>query len=120
MRRGDRTPRGRAGTHPGHLSGARGDGARDEAGFFLVDELLASSRASPNFRYRRCALMGAPSDGIHVGPLDDVLVSEGEFAGRRVFLCGDPDLVQRLRRRLFLAGAALRQIHADAFVSAAP
>jgi hypothetical protein len=48
-----------------------------------------------------------------------VLERVPSFAGRRVYLCGDPLLVQRLKRQVFLRGAALREIHADAFLGTA-
>jgi hypothetical protein len=35
-----------------------------------------------------------------------------------VFLCGHPDMVKSSKRNAFLAGAALRDIQADAFLSA--
>lgn len=34
-------------------------------------------------------------------------------------LCGDTSFVQQLKRKVFLKGASLREIHADAFVGAA-
>jgi hypothetical protein len=38
------------------------------------------------------------------------------FADRRVYLCGDAGIVQLIKRQVFLAGASLQQIHADAFI----
>ena len=39
-----------------------------------------------------------------------------KLAGHRVFLCGNPDLVNLLRKKVFLAGAAMKDIYSDAFV----
>ncbi len=38
--------------------------------------------------------------------------------GYRVYLCGDPTLVNNLKKQCFLAGAAMRSIHSDPFVLA--
>lgn len=51
------------------------------------------------------------------GPIDQVILRHyPKMAGWRAFLCGDPAIVQGLKKRLFLAGAALGDIHADAFL----
>jgi ferredoxin-NADP reductase len=34
---------------------------------------------------------------------------------RRIFLCGHPDMVASTRRKAYLAGASMKDIHADAF-----
>jgi ferredoxin-NADP reductase/ferredoxin len=95
-------------------------GARTPPGLYLVDELRALAARRPQLSYRRVVLEGAPKDGVSVGRLDDALLADGSLAGSRVFLCGDPDLVRSLKRRVFLAGAALKDIHADPFVTATP
>jgi NAD(P)H-flavin reductase len=95
-------------------------GARTEDGLYLVRELEALASAHPQLSYRRCVLQGAVSSGTHLGSLDEVvLASVSSFDGRRVFLCGDTSFVQQLKRKVFLKGASLREIHADAFVGAA-
>jgi NAD(P)H-flavin reductase/ferredoxin len=95
-------------------------GARVPGGFYLVDEIMALCRQHAQVTFRRCVLDGPSGPGIETGRLDEVLLARGPFAGRRIFLCGDPELVQGLKRRMFLAGAALRDIHADPFLTAAP
>jgi CDP-4-dehydro-6-deoxyglucose reductase len=96
-------------------------GARSAEGLYLVDELLALGARHPHFTYLRCLLSGDPAPGVAVGPLDQVLLTRfPSFAGHRVFLCGDSDLVLPLRRKVFLAGAPLADIHADAFLHAPP
>jgi ferredoxin-NADP reductase len=86
----------------------------------LVRELEALARQHSHLRYHRCVLEGDADDVHQLGQLDRlVLESAPSFAGRRVYLCGDPNLVQTLKRKIFLKGAALRDIHADAFVGSA-
>ena len=75
-----------------------------------------------NFSYRACVLEGAPSGADaseRVGMLDELLLkSTRVFDGPRFYLCGDATLVQRLKRALFVRGASLKEIYADAFVNA--
>ncbi|TNV62843.1 ferredoxin reductase, partial [Corallococcus exiguus] len=40
--------------------------------------------------------------------------------GWRAFLCGNPEAVLSLRKKLFLAGFSLKDIHADAFLPSVP
>ena len=93
-------------------------GARNASGLYLRSELERLAHAHPNFTYHPCVLEG---DGARetVGKLDELLLqSLTSFDTPRFFLCGDPPLVQRLKRALFLRGASLKEIYADAFVSA--
>lgn len=96
-------------------------GARTPTGHYLVHQLEGWARPSPNFEYLRCALHGDPAQNLALGSLDEVVIARWpRLAGHRVFLCGDPELVARLRKRVFLAGASLAEIHADPFVPSAP
>ncbi|MBL8800521.1 MAG: 2Fe-2S iron-sulfur cluster binding domain-containing protein [Planctomycetes bacterium] len=101
-------------------------GALDERGFYLVDELSALAREHANFEYARCMLRGehlsttpaSPRTSVHVGALDArVRAAFPNLKGWRVFLCGHPELVVALRKWAFIAGAASKDIHADAFVT---
>ncbi len=97
-------------------------GAIDARGFYLVQELRVLAEAHPNLTYRRCVLrndgIGEASDDLRVGPIDQQISrSPGDLAGWRVFLCGDPELVHRMRKKAFLAGASMSQIYADAFLT---
>ncbi len=93
-------------------------GARDSGGLYLQPELRRLAAEHQNFSYRPCALAGDPSE-LRVGRLDELLLSETpNFSEPRFFLCGDAGLVRALKRALFLRGAALKNIFADAFVVA--
>ena len=89
-------------------------GALNDAGLYLQDELRAIAAAHANVQYLPTTLDGT-------GPIDAVVrARHASTAGHRVFLCGDPAIVSGLRKKLFLAGAALNDIHADAFTPSAP
>lgn len=119
-------------------------GARNPAGLYLRAELERLARAHANFTYHPCVLERRRTSSIEelqmaesleplepaesfesaesvesVGNLDELLLrSLTNFEAPRFFLCGDPALVQKLKRGLFLRGASLKEIYADAFVSA--
>jgi CDP-4-dehydro-6-deoxyglucose reductase, E3 len=96
-------------------------GARVAGGLYLVRELEALASVHRNFTYRRCVLEGDANPGTAVGSLETaVLSSAASFDGHRVFLCGDPSLVNAMKRKVFLKGAAMREIHADAFAASSP
>lgn len=93
-------------------------GARTPEGLYLQEELAALAATHPNFSYHPCALEPGPAKAsVSLGHLDQLLLAAvPSFAARRVYLCGDAGFVQAIKRRVFLAGASLPQIHADAFV----
>lgn len=94
-------------------------GAVDKSGLYLVEPLQKLAKEQPSFSYYPCLLQGEPAEGYQIGPIDQlVLDSEKNLAEQRVYLCGDPALVNSLRKKLFLAGASNKRIHADAFVMA--
>jgi CDP-4-dehydro-6-deoxyglucose reductase len=96
-------------------------GARDPGGFYLVDELKDMARTTSDFRYVRCAMSGEPEEGVEIGDLVAVLRRLiPSLIGWRVFLCGDPGIVHTLKKQCFLRGASMREILADAFLTAAP
>jgi CDP-4-dehydro-6-deoxyglucose reductase, E3 len=94
-------------------------GARDPAGLYLVEMLRDLERRVSSFRYVPCCNEGGDDEGIAVGPLDAILLDRvASFAGRRVYLCGNPEMVRSLRKKVFLKGAGMKEIHGDAFLAA--
>jgi NAD(P)H-flavin reductase len=98
-------------------------GAATAAGLYLQAELRALAAAHRNVQYLPCALQPAEAatDELHIGALDALLgARHPTLRGWRAFLCGDPALVNKLRRQVFLAGASRKDIASDAFLSAPP
>ncbi len=91
-------------------------GAVDEGGLYLREELRDIAARYPNVEYTPCVLKN--SDGeIASGSIEKVLLERlPQLSGWRAFVYGDPEIVKLLRKRIFLAGAASRDIYADAFV----
>ena len=89
-------------------------GALTREGLYLTEQLAELDRAHENFHY-------VPSVLPESGPLDkDILTRFGKLVGWKGYVCGDPALVNLLRKKLFLAGMALQSIYADAFLPSAP
>lgn len=91
-------------------------GARDSKGLYHQEEIAALARHRGNVDYRPCALDANAPHGGDVAAL--VLASETGLADSAFFLCGGENLVNRLKRDLFMAGASLRKIRSDAFTPA--
>lgn len=84
-------------------------GAATGAGLYLDGPLRQLDAAHANVH---CTQTTLESDG----PIDRlVLQHHRSVSGWRVFLCGDPGVVNGLRKKLFVLGASLSDIHADAF-----
>lgn len=96
-------------------------GAVDASGLYLVEELRALQSRHPQLQYRPCVLKGPERVGVTVGALEAVIKEAcPRPAGWRGYLCGNPELVLSLRKKLFLAGLSLKEIHADAFLPSTP
>ena len=94
-------------------------GAVHRGGLYLVDELRKLVARHPHVEYTPTILTADGSDTT-VGPIDQVVSSRfPKLGGWRGYVCGDPALVQKLKKRLFLSGMSSRDIYSDAFVPAA-
>ncbi len=91
-------------------------GARHASGLYLRDHLLDLAVKNPNFDYKPSALDPSAPFGGDISAL--ALSSETGYPDTAFFLCGGENLVNRLRREIFLRGASVDQIRADAFISA--
>ncbi len=93
--------------------------AAEPAGLYMRAELEALARAHPQLRLRSCVLRGATGE-LEQGSVDALAAAQlresAQASGHLAFVCGDADIVQRVRRELFLAGLSIRRIFADAFV----
>jgi CDP-4-dehydro-6-deoxyglucose reductase len=93
-------------------------GAVRPEGLYLVDELRALAEEHPQVQYRPSVLLDS-REGIEEGSLEQVVIRHlPKTTGMRVFLCGAPELVALVKKKVFLAGASMRDISSDAFVPA--
>ncbi|MCL4215855.1 MAG: 2Fe-2S iron-sulfur cluster binding domain-containing protein [Candidatus Hydrogenedentes bacterium] len=94
-------------------------GSLASEGLYLVDALRALAEKHDNFHYYPCALNGPAPAGIHVGALDSHLLERlPSLTGHRAYLCGAPEFVKLMQRKVFLAGVSLPEILADSFLPA--
>ena len=92
-------------------------GSRDACGLYLVEELNALAAVHPNLRYRPCISEEPSADGYWAGtPLQIALDESPDLCGWRVYLCGNPQMVEAARMQTFLAGAGSSEIFADPFL----
>lgn len=93
-------------------------GALRPEGLYFRRELAQLVDTHPNFEYVATVLAaGADRDGVEVGEIDGVILRRfPDLKGWRGYVCGDPALVQKLKKKFFLSGMNMRDIHADAFL----
>ncbi len=86
-------------------------------GLYLIDELRALAERFDQVEYTPCVLHGdAPAGGAQGNIVDIPGQRLGSFSGYRVYLCGDPQIVNALRQQAFMGGASMQDIHSDPFV----
>lgn len=91
-------------------------GSRAVAGLYLVDELRALAQVHPNFSYTPCISGGGPAENVSAGRANEIALQRfPRLKGWRIFLCGNAEMVKGAKKKAFLAGAALQDIHADPF-----
>lgn len=94
-------------------------GSRDAAGLYWQAEMRQLAAVHRNFHYTPCLSAADAPAGYARGRAHDVaLAAVADLRGWAVYLCGHPDLVAAGRRRAYLQGASLNDIHADAFHTA--
>jgi NAD(P)H-flavin reductase len=103
------------------FSGHKGEirlyhGSRLDTGLYLRKRLIEIAGQHSNFHYHPCVSSGVAPANYKSGRASDIALEETEdLKGWSVYLCGDPGMVQDTQRKVYLAGAATRDIHADAF-----
>jgi CDP-4-dehydro-6-deoxyglucose reductase len=94
-------------------------GAVHEGGLYLQEALQNLAARHSNVEYTPSVLKGSDKR-LATGSIEKVLLERlPQLSGWRAFVCGDPEIVKLLRKKIFLAGAASRDIYADAFVPSA-
>jgi CDP-4-dehydro-6-deoxyglucose reductase len=95
-------------------------GAVETAGLYLMQELRSLTQRFANFHYVPSVLRGEAPAGGDTGTLESCVLSLfPKLQGWRGYVCGDPAFVNAFRKKIFLAGIASKDIHADAFIPSA-
>jgi CDP-4-dehydro-6-deoxyglucose reductase len=93
-------------------------GARTPAQLYYRDELAQLARNHGNFTYFACASEPGDASDILPGRLEPLVersIEASLAAQTRAYLCGAPDFVYAMRKRLFLKGLRAQHIHCDPF-----
>jgi CDP-4-dehydro-6-deoxyglucose reductase, E3 len=91
-------------------------GSSSLQGLYGRDALQALAGCFANFHYRGCVSGAGPLGGNLRGRAGDLAVAtHRDLSGWRVYLCGNPDMVQAAKKACYLFGAKLADIHADPF-----
>jgi CDP-4-dehydro-6-deoxyglucose reductase len=113
----------RAALAAGHRAAIRlYHGSPARAGLYLWHELAQLAAQSEALSVVGSVLSGEPEAPGRVTivntPLDQLVLGSGvAWPDQRVYLCGHPELVQKLQRKIYIAGGALERIHVDPFVA---
>jgi NAD(P)H-flavin reductase len=95
-------------------------GAVEPAGLYLGNELASMAEDHSNLVFTASVLQADAPGAFEVGALGRIVANHfPALDGWRGFVCGDPSIVQSLKRQLFLSGMAMRDIYADAFLPSA-
>lgn len=89
-------------------------GSATSGGLYFRDKLSALMDRGA-VAYVSCADEVTDVRDLQGSPLEHALADHPDLAGYRVYLCGHPALVKTAQKKCFLAGASLKDIHADAF-----
>ncbi len=103
-------------TGPIHLH----HGGRTTAQLYYVSELQALARHHSNFFYHPVVMEASPQDqpDFHEGRLEHAVEASIDSTALRqthAYLCGAPDFVYGMRKRLYLKGIHATNIHCDPF-----
>jgi NAD(P)H-flavin reductase len=88
------------------------------AGLYLIEGLKKIEKENDSFSYYPVVLKGKDKKGFIKGDLVEV-VKNFDFDKNNtvVMICGDPQLVNSLKQKIFLAGVPSKNILSDPFVS---
>lgn len=91
-------------------------GSRDAEDLYRIDEMVQLSKDYSNFTYTPCVSGKKAPKGFTHGRANDVALEIlPNLGGWRVFLCGNPDMVEQMKVETFLKGASMDDIYTDAF-----
>ena len=92
-------------------------GSRDAEDLYRIDEMRQLAERHPNFHYTQCLSGGHVPEGFASGRVNEIALSGiPDLKDWRVFLCGHPEMVNQMKKQVFLKGASIADIYTDAFL----
>lgn len=97
-------------------------GGRSPEQLYMVESLRTLAASRSNIQYQPVLKEPSSRAGFRNGLVEEVIAEDFDrLEGWRVYVAGNPDMVNAVRKRAFLLDAKMSDIHADPFVrSAAP
>ncbi len=92
----------------------------EPSGLYYMEELTALAAAHENLSFVPMVRRDPPEDMLQEDIIDAVSRRHPELNGHKIFICGAPDVVKKIQRNSFFAGAAISDILVDAFEIATP
>jgi NAD(P)H-flavin reductase/ferredoxin len=91
-------------------------GSREIEDLYRIDEMRRLAKTNQNFIYTPCISGEKIPEGFSKGRASDLALNTlTDLSGWRVFLCGHPDMVEKMKMDCFLKGASMADIYTDAF-----
>lgn len=91
-------------------------GAAHASDLYLHEKLQQLEKMNSKFHYVACVSQEDAPEGGHRGRASAVALQQHkDLKGWRVYLCGNPDMVEATRKATFLAGANFSDIFTDPF-----
>lgn len=92
-------------------------GALRAKDLYYVDMLRALENDNEQFSYLPCVRDYKGTSGLREGDIEDITLGQlPKATDPHVYLCGAPEFVNGVKRKIFLAGVALANIYTDAFL----
>lgn len=92
-------------------------GALKAEDLYYMDRLHELDEQHNNFTYLPCVLHDDRSGLFTVGNIEDVTLEHlHDPANTHVYLCGAPEFVNSMKKKVFLGGVASKNIYSDAFI----
>jgi len=99
--------------HQGDIHVYHGAGLPEK--LYLVEEMRALAEKQANVFYHPCLSRNA-IDGLEAGRANELALAQHEdLKGWTVYLCGHPEMVKATKKKVFLAGVSMHDIHSDPF-----
>lgn len=99
-------------------------GSRDAEGLYLREQIQQLVSENNNFNYTACVSGDYKDEHLGLysqGRVHEVALSTyNNLNGWRVYVCGHPEMVKQMQTQVFLKGANLEDIYADAFHLSSP
>jgi len=94
-------------------------GTRHVDDLYMHQTLLDMKEKNNQFNYLASVLQGDESQSsVSSVAIEEQLIDvAGDLKDCKIYLCGDPEMINNLKRKLFMAGASMNNIHSDSFIA---